>query len=171
MTIQFDDLEKKHFMARELDKVDLRILELLQQNARLTNKEIGEMLNKTSTPIYERIKRMEEQGYIKGYVALLDHKKLDRGVMAFVQITIRDHSNESLHKFIDDMANFDEVLECYQISGEHDFILKVAVKDLDTYQDFLMNKLYMVIPLGSAQTTFVLKEAKHRPSIDFDIKK
>ncbi|MCJ8208224.1 Lrp/AsnC family transcriptional regulator [Mucilaginibacter sp. RS28] len=147
-------------MLSKLDQTDLQILQLLQQNARLTNKEIGERLNKTATPIYERIKRLQEQGYIKGYVAVLDHKKVDRGLMAFTHIQLKDHSNEALCIFVEQMARFDEVLECYQMSGEYDFILRVAVKDLDTYHDFLVNKVFKVVPLGSVQTTFVLKETK-----------
>jgi Lrp/AsnC family leucine-responsive transcriptional regulator len=147
-------------MLQSLDQTDIRILQILQDNARLTNKEIGEKLNKTATPIFERIKRLQEQGYIKGYVAILDHKKIDRSVMAFTHVQIRDHSHDNLLKFIDGVCAFDDVQECYQMSGDYDFLLRVAVKDLDSYQDFLMNKLFKVVPLGSVQTTFVLKEAK-----------
>ncbi|WDF56943.1 Lrp/AsnC family transcriptional regulator [Mucilaginibacter sp. KACC 22063] len=147
-------------MNEVLDETDIRILQLLQQNARLTNKEIGEKLNKTATPIYERIKRLQEQGYIKGYIAVLDHKKIGFGMMAFTQVHIRNHSHENLSHFVDDIIKFDEVLECYQMSGEYDYLLKVAIKDLEAYHDFLMNKLFKVVPLGSVQTTFVLKEAK-----------
>lgn len=151
-------------MLNRLDHTDIRILELLQQNARLTNKEIGEKLGKSPTPIYERVKRLQEQGYIKGYVAILDHKKIDRGLMAFTHVQVKDHSHDSLSQFIQEIIKFEEVLECYQMSGEYDFILKVALKDLETYHDFLMNKLFKVVPLGSVQSTFVLKEAKRETS-------
>ncbi|QXV65095.1 Lrp/AsnC family transcriptional regulator [Mucilaginibacter conchicola] len=158
-------------MLNSLDSTDIRILQLLQENARLTNKEIGERLNKTPTPIYERIKKLQEQGYIKGYVAILDHKKIDRGLMAFTQVQLRDHSAENLNHFVEEVITFEEVLECYQMSGGFDFFLRVAVKDLDTYHDFLMKKLFNVVPLGSVQSTFVLKEAKRETSFPITMPK
>ncbi|RZK41825.1 MAG: Lrp/AsnC family transcriptional regulator [Pedobacter sp.] len=152
-------------MLNKLDDTDIQILQLLQQNARLTNKEIGEKLHKSPTPIYERIKRLQQQGYIKGYVAILDHKKIDLSIMAFTQVQVRDHSYETLSRFIDEIIKFEEVLECYEMSGDFDFILRIAVRDLDTYHDFLMNKLFKVVPMGSVQSTFVLKEAKRETSL------
>ncbi|MGZ3757250.1 MAG: Lrp/AsnC family transcriptional regulator [Mucilaginibacter sp.] len=151
-------------MLSELDDIDIKILRLLQENARLTNREIGERLNKTPTPIFERIKRLQETGFIKGYVALLDHKKIDRGLMAFTHITLKEHSREALQRFMTEATKLEEVLECYQISGECDFILRVAVTDLETYNDFLMDKIFKVVPLGSVKSMFVLQEAKRETS-------
>ncbi len=86
-------------MLTNLDETDIRILKLLQENARLTNKEIAEKLHKTATPIFRRIKRLEEEGFIRKYVAILDHKKIDRGLMAFIHVQVKDHSRESLSNF------------------------------------------------------------------------
>jgi Lrp/AsnC family leucine-responsive transcriptional regulator len=158
-------------MLNQLDATDIRILQLLQENARLTNKEIGERLNKSATPIYERIKKLQEQGYIKGYVAILDHKKIERGLIAFTHVRVKDHSHDSLNHFIEEIIKCEEVLECHQTSGDYDFILKVAVKDLDTYQDFLMNKLFKIVSLGSVQSTFSLKEAKRETSFPINMPK
>jgi len=143
-----------------LDETDLQILQLLRANARLTNKEIGERLNKTATPIFKRIKRLEEQGYIKGYVAVLDYEKLDRGLVAFTHVQIKDHSRVGLQAFLEQAIAFDEVLECYQTSGEFDFILRIAAKDIKSYQDFMINKLIDLVPLTSVKSTFIMREAK-----------
>src|SRR5476649_232622 len=102
-------------MLHTLDETDIRILQLLQQNARLTNKEIGEKLNKSATRVYERIKRMQDQGFIKGYVAILDHKKIDLGMISLTQIQIKDHLHENLSHFVEEIIKFEEVLECYQV--------------------------------------------------------
>jgi len=158
-------------MLHTLDDIDIRILQLLQENARLTNREIGEKLHKTVSPIFERIKRLQEQGFIKGYMAVLDHKKIDRSLMAFTHVQLRDHSLEGLSHFEQEMIRFDEVLECYHMSGEYDFILRVAVKDLDAYHEFLMNKLFKTIPLGSVQSTFVMREAKREMGFPIKIPK
>lgn len=142
-----------------LDDIDLGILDLLRKNGRLTNKEIGERLNKTATPIFKRIKRLEEQGFIKGYVAVLDYDKIGQGLLAFTHVQVKDHTKEGLQKFIDQAISFDEVLECYQTSGEFDFILRIASKDIKSYQDFMINKLIDIVPLTTVKSTFVMKEA------------
>ncbi|EHQ25155.1 Lrp/AsnC family transcriptional regulator [Mucilaginibacter paludis] len=147
-------------MLNALDSTDIRILQLLQENARLTNKEIGEKLHKTASPINDRIRKLQDQGYIKKYVAVLDRKKIGRGLMAFTHVQLRDHNRESLNHFESEIIKFPEVLECYHMSGQYDFILRVAVKDLDAYHEFLMNHIFETIPMGSVQSTFVMKEAK-----------
>ncbi|HEY0670319.1 MAG TPA: Lrp/AsnC family transcriptional regulator [Sphingobacteriaceae bacterium] len=158
-------------MTHCLDEVDIRILQLLQENCRLTNKEIGEKLHKSTSPIYERIKRLQEEGYIKGYIAVIDHKKIDRGLVAITHIQLLNHSEESLNDFEAQIIKFDDVLECFHMSGNYDFILKVAVKDLNAYHDFLMNKLFKLVPSGHVQSTFVMKEAKRSMGFPITIDK
>jgi Lrp/AsnC family leucine-responsive transcriptional regulator len=158
-------------MLHTLDETDIRILQLLQQNARLTNKEIGEKLNKSATRVYERIKRLQDQGYIKGYVAILDHKKIDLGMISLTQIQIKDHLHENLSHFVEEIIKFEEVLECYQVSGDYDFMLRIAVKDLTAYHDFLMNKVFKIVPLGNVQSAFVLNEAKMITSFPLNLPK
>jgi Lrp/AsnC family leucine-responsive transcriptional regulator len=147
-------------MLDRLDATDIRILQILQDNARLTNKEIGEKLFKSASTINDRIRRMTDKGYIKKYVAVLDHKKIDRGLTAFTHVQLRDHSKENLLYFEQEVIKAPEVLECYHMSGQYDFILRVAVKDLDAYHLFLMNKLFGTAQIGSIQSTFVMREAK-----------
>lgn len=143
-----------------LDEVDLEILNLLRKNARLTNKEIGELLNKTATPIFKRIKKLEEHGFIKGYVAIVDYNKIGRGLLAFTHVQVKDHNKEDLQKFIDKAVSFEEVLECYQVSGDFDFILKIASEDIKCYQEFMIDNLIDIVPLTTVKSTFVMKEAR-----------
>lgn len=147
-------------MQHTLDETDIRILRLLQQDARQTNKQIGEKLNKSQSPIYERIKRLQDQGYIKRFTAVIDYKKIGRGLIAFAQVQVKDHIHENLIRFEKQIVQFDEVLACYQMSGEYDFMLRIAVKDLETYHNLLMDKIFKIVPLGSVQSSFVLNEAK-----------
>lgn len=148
-------------MLQQLDHTDISILKILQENARLTNQEIAEKLHKTASPIYRRIKRLEEEGFIKRYVAILDPQKIDRGMMAFTHVQLKDHSQDSLRLFEQAIIRLPEVLECYHMTGMYDFILKVAVKDLAAYHEFLMNELFGIMAIGSVQSTLVMKESKH----------
>ena len=144
----------------ELDATDIEILRLLQENCRLTNKEIGEKLHRTATPINDRIRKMQEWGVIKKYVAVLDHHKIDLGLIAFTHIKLKDHSEQGLNDFESEIIKSPEVLECYHMSGDYDFILRVVVADLKAYHDWLMRKLFPILSIGSIQSTFVMKEAK-----------
>ncbi|WP_428331058.1 Lrp/AsnC family transcriptional regulator [Mucilaginibacter sp.] len=158
-------------MLNKLDATDIRILKFLQDNARLTNKELGEKLHKSASTIGERIKRLEDEGYIKKYAAILDPQKINCGLMAFTHVKIRDHSKESLSHFENEIIKFPQVLDCYHMSGQYDFILRVAVADLNAYHEFLMNHLFETIPMGSVQSTFVMKEAKGMSAFPVEIGK
>lgn len=147
-------------MLDKLDLIDIRILQLLQENARMTNKEIGEKLYKSASTINDRIRRMQEKGYIKKYVAVLDPQMIGRGLTAFTHVHLKDHSKEIIYHFEEEIVKLPEVLECYHMSGQYDFILKVAVSDLAAYHIFLMNNLFEKFAIGSIESTFVMREAK-----------
>jgi Lrp/AsnC family leucine-responsive transcriptional regulator len=147
-------------MLDKLDQTDISILQILQDNARLTNKEIGEKLFKSASTINDRIRRMQDKGYIKKYVAVLDPKMIGRGFTAFTHVHLKDHSKEIINHFESEIVKLLEVLECYHMSGQYDFILRVAVKDLDAYHIFLMNNLFEKFSIGSIESTFVMREAK-----------
>ena len=147
-------------MLDRLDQTDIRILQILQDNARLTNKEIGEMLYKSASTINDRIRRMQVQGYIKKYVAVLDPKMIGRGFVAFTHVHLKDHSKQIIYHFEEEIVKLPEVLECYHMSGQYDFILKVAVNDMEAYHKFLMNNLFEKFNIGSMESTFVMREAK-----------
>ena len=140
----------------KLDQKDLAILKLLQQNARITVKEISDKVHLSTTPVYERIKRMEETGVIKQYATLVDHAKVKKGLMVICYVSIKQHNKTSGAKFIKAIHEMDEVIECYNISGEFDFMLKVIIENMDAYYDFHVNKLSEVDNIGNVQSTFVM---------------
>ena len=143
-----------------LDNKDIAILHLLQKNARITVKEISEQMHLSTTPVHERIKRMEANGVIKQYATLLDHSKVKKGLMVICYVSLKAHSKTAGVKFIDTMQVMNEVIECYSISGEFDFMLKVAVENMDAYYDFHVNKLSQVENIGQLQSTFVMSIIK-----------
>jgi Lrp/AsnC family leucine-responsive transcriptional regulator len=142
--------------AISLDTKDLAILKLLQQNARITVKEIAENIHLSTTPVHERIKRMEESGVIKQYATLLDHTKVKKGLMVICYVSLKQHDKTAGGKFIKRMHELIEVIECYNISGEFDFMLKVVAENMDAYYDFHVNKLSQAENIGHVQSVFVM---------------
>ncbi len=139
-----------------LDAKDLSILKLLQQNARITVKEISEKMHLSTTPVHERIKRMEDSGVIKQYATLVDHTKVNKSMMAICYVSLKEHNKNAGTKFIKAILEMNEVMECYNISGEFDFMLKIMVENMDAYYDFHVNKLSQVENMGHLQTVFVM---------------
>jgi len=139
-----------------LDKADVAILKLLQQNARMTVKEIAEKVHLSTTPVHERIKRLEQSGVIRQYAALLDNRKVKKGLMVICYISLKQHSKTAGISFIKSIQAMPEVVECFNISGEFDFMLKVVAEDMNAYYDFHVNKLGQVENLGHQQSTFVM---------------
>ncbi len=139
-----------------LDGKDLSILRLLQQNARITVKEISQQIHLSTTPVHERIKRMEETGVIKQYVTLVDNAKVKKGLMVICYVSLKQHSKNAGNKFIKTIHDLNEVVECYNISGEFDFMLKVVAEDMNAYYDFHVNKLSQNENMGHLQSVFVM---------------
>ncbi len=154
-------IETEYLSMSELDQIDLRLLRLLQNNSDITTKELASRVNLSPTPVFERIKRLQKQGYIKKYVAVLDHEKLDRSLIVFCNITLKEHTKAIGNKFVKDILSLKEVTECYNISGDYDFLLKVMVADMKQYQDFVLNHLGAIKNIGSAHSTFVMGQIKH----------
>jgi Lrp/AsnC family leucine-responsive transcriptional regulator len=139
-----------------LDGKDLAILKLLQVNARITVKEIAAQIHLSTTPVHERIKRMEENGVIKQYATLLDHNKVKKGLMVICYVSLKQHDKTAGGKFIKRIHELNEVIECYNISGEFDFMLKVVAESMDAYYDFHVNKLSQADNIGHVQSVFVM---------------
>lgn len=139
-----------------LDKLDLSILKLLQQNARITVKEISDKVHLSTTPVHERIKRMEESGVIKQYVTLVNGAKVGKGLMVICYVSLKQHSKNAGDKFIKTILELSEVIECLTISGEFDFMLKVVVENMDEYYNFHVNKLSAIDNVGNVQSVFVM---------------
>jgi DNA-binding Lrp family transcriptional regulator len=139
-----------------LDEADLSILRLLQQNAKITVKEISDQIHLSTTPVHERIKRMEQTGVIRQYVTLVDPAKVKKGLMVICYVSLKQHNKVAGAKFIKSIHELNEVIECYNISGEFDFMLKVAIENMDAYYDFHVNKLSQAENIGHVQSVFVM---------------
>ncbi|WP_316828668.1 Lrp/AsnC family transcriptional regulator [Pedobacter miscanthi] len=148
-----------------LDETDLLLLKILANNSSFTTKELAAQVNLSPSPVFERVKRLENNGYIKKYIAVLDAEKFHKGFIVFCNIKLKQHDRKIGHQFVEDILSIDEVVECYNVSGEYDFILKVYAKDMKHYQDFVFNKLGSVESIGSTHSTFVMAEIKNSNNI------
>lgn len=150
------------------DNTDKKLLELLQQDCKQTNKELSNKLNLSVTAVYERIRKLEREQVIDSYVALIKKEKVEKSFVAFCHIKLIQHSQEYVLRFEKDVANLEEVLECYHISGDYDYLLKVMVKDMQAFRKFIVDKLTSINHIGSTHSMFVINEVKHTTAIKFD---
>jgi Lrp/AsnC family leucine-responsive transcriptional regulator/Lrp/AsnC family transcriptional regulator len=148
-----------------LDRIDKQLLKLLGENSNVTVKDLATAVKLSATPVFERVKRLETNGYIKKYIALLDAEKLNYGLIIFCNIKLKQHDKGIGNDFVDDIMQLTEVVECYNISGDFDFLLKVYARDMKHYQDFVFNKLGSVKSIGSTHSTFVMCENKNTINI------
>lgn len=151
----------------QLDTIDKQLLNLLQENSKKTNKELSLNLKMSVTAIYERIRKLERAGVITRYVALIKPEKVDRSFTAFCQIKLVQHTKGNVTRFESQVAKLSEVLEVFHVSGEYDYILKVMVKDMEAYREFMLNKLTALDHIGSTQSTFVISPVKNTSALSF----
>lgn len=149
------------------DSIDKQLLEHLQNDSKQTNKALSSKLNLSVTAVYERIKKLEKAGYIDKYVALVNKNSVDKSFVAFCHIKLIQHSQEYVVKFEREVATLNEVLECYHISGDYDYLLKVLVKDMSAFREFMVKKLTSINHIGSTHSMFVINEVKHTTTINF----
>ena len=143
-----------------LDSTDKQLVNLLQQNSKANIKEIALKIGLTQTPTYERIKRLEKSGVIKKYVAILNKEKIGFTIEVFCQVTLLVHSKELILKFENAINKMPEVIECFHVAGNYDYLLKVIVTDMKHYQLFLKHKLSVLDSVGNVQSTFVMSSTK-----------
>ena len=148
-----------------IDAVDIQILDLLQANAKMTTKEIAAQLSITTTPVYERIKRLEKTGIIKSYATILNRVLIDKSLMAICMVQLSKHAKEQLEKFESEALKIPEVIECFHVAGQYEYFLKVIVADMNEYQHFIVNKLSIIANVGNVQSSFVMKELKNETRI------
>ncbi len=139
-----------------LDTKDIAILKILQQNAKATVSDISQQVHLSSSPTFDRIKRLEQNGIIKQYVTLLNPAKVKRGLMVICYVSLKEHNKNAGTKFIKSIMEMPEVIECYSISGEFDFMLKVVGENMERYYDFHVNKLSLADNVGHIQSVFVM---------------
>ena len=149
-----------------LDFTDKNLLNLLQQDAKQTTKALSLKLNLSVTAVYERIKKLEKEGIIQHYVALLNSNKIERGFVVFCHLKLIQHTKEFISKFESQVIRLPEVLECHHVSGDYDYILKILVKDMEAYREFLITKLTSLEHIASTHSTFMISEVKKTTVID-----
>lgn len=155
------------FSSMIFDAIDKKLLEFLQQDSKQTSKELSNKLNLSVTAVYERIKKLEKEGFINGYVAIVNKDKVEKDFVVFCHIKLVQHSQDYVFKFEKEVANLNEVLECYHISGDYDYLLKVLVKDIAAFREFMVKKLTTINHIGSTHSMFVINEVKHSTVINF----
>ena len=148
-----------------LDTVDKELLKLLQKDSKQTNKALSNVLGLSVTAVYERIRKLEKNGIISNYVALIDKKKVYKAFVAFCHVKLIQHSQDYVMKFEREVRKLDEVLECYHISGDYDYLLKVLVEDVEAFRDFMVKKLTNIDHIGSTHSMFMINEVKHTTAI------
>ena len=151
--------------TQNLDKTDIQILKVLQENGRITVKELAQRVHLSPTPVFERMRRMETAGIIERYTTILNASKLGRGFVVFCSVKLRRMGQDIAHDFVNRIKDIPEVAECYNISGEFDYLLKIYAPDMQYYNEFIINVLGTIESLGSIQSSFVMNPVKTSPGI------
>ncbi|NQZ42829.1 MAG: Lrp/AsnC family transcriptional regulator [Flavobacteriaceae bacterium] len=149
-------------MENRLDAIDRAILKILEHDAKTVAKDIAAQLGMTKTPVYERIRRLEQEGYIKNYVAIIDTDKVGQSITVFSFVSLEAQKGDFMDDFLQRVQQLDEVVECFVVGGEFDFLLKVIVKDLDAYYHFAKSQIASLPNIGAVKSAFVLNEVKNK---------
>lgn len=159
---KMNKISNKETMATEenLDEIDIKILKLLQQNSRLTVKELAARVHLSPSPTFERQKRLEREGYIQRYGAIVDHHKMGHNVIVLCNIRLKQHTHDLIQQFMDTVQTIDQITECYNTTGDYDFQIKVYARDMKAYQDFMLNTLGNIDCIGSLHSIIVIGEIK-----------
>ncbi|MGI9545762.1 MAG: Lrp/AsnC family transcriptional regulator [Flavobacteriaceae bacterium] len=150
----------------DFDLTDIQLLKMLQADSKKTTKEYANSLDLSTTAVYERIKKLEKTGVIRGYVALLDKKKIQKAFQVLCHVKLVQHIEKNVLRFEKEVKQLEEVAECYHISGDYDYILKVHVSDMEAYREFMVSKLTAISNIGSTQSSFVINEVKHTTALN-----
>lgn len=152
-----------------LDQAEISILKLLQNDGRVTNQELADKMGMSASPCWRKVRKLEDEGVIEGYRAVLNRKKIGLGVMVFIRVVIDSHSEAEAKKFEEEVIALEDVVACYSIGGDADFLLQVVAYDLDSYADFAMSVVRRLPRIKEMQSMFVLKEIK--PLVMYPIKR
>jgi len=155
-------------MLDSLDLIDRRILNILQADGGTTNVELARQVGLAPATTLDRVRKLRQNGFIRGYVALVDSALVERSTMAFVAVSLREHGADRVATFREHVEALPEVLECYHVSGESDFLLKIVARDIGAYEDFLLQRLTSIPFIGRIHTSFVLSTVKHDTRIPID---
>ncbi len=159
---------KKKSIMKELDKTDLKILKFLQQNARIPMTELAEKVGLSTTPVTERVKRLERDNFITGYHARLNPNLLGKGLLIFVELKLRSKSGNIFEDFRREVMRIPQILECHLVSGEYDYLIKVRLPDMSAYRDMLGNILLHLPAAAESRSYVVMEEVKEETVLDLD---
>jgi len=155
-------------MGVELDKTDLQILKILQQNGRITNLQLSNEIGLSPAPTLERVRKLENSGYILSYHALVDEEKLGLGIKTFIQVSLDFHQNDTIQVFLDKIQEIKEITECHHVTGQCDFLLKVYVKDIKAYEQLIMQKISRISVVKTFQTMIIMSTNKKEPTVPLE---
>ncbi|MDH3903556.1 MAG: leucine-responsive transcriptional regulator Lrp [Xanthomonadales bacterium] len=158
-------MSKKTKSPKVLDRTDRRILECLQADGRISNVQLARKVNLTPTPCIERVKRLERQGYIRGYTALLDPELVDAGLLVFVEIDLSHKSPDAFRKFREEARRLTEIMDCHLVSGNFDYLIKARVKDMKAYRRLLGDKILPLPGVSGSRSYVVMEEVKETMSL------
>ena len=158
----------KDIMAYVPDKIDLQILRLLQENGRITNLQLSSNIGLSPAPTLERVRKLENSGYIKSYHALVDEELLGLGIKSFIQISLDFHTHNAIPEFVASIKNIKEVTECHHVTGQCDFILKVYVKDIKAYETLIMEKISKIPYVKTFHTMMIMSTSKKEPIVPME---
>ncbi|MGI9371539.1 MAG: Lrp/AsnC family transcriptional regulator [Hyphomicrobiales bacterium] len=154
---------------RAFDRVDIKLLRLLQQNGRLSNTELADAVNLSPSPCLRRLKRLEKEGVISRYVALVDQKAVGLPVSVFVSVKLERQREDAMAHFDAEIARYPEVLECYLMTGSRDYLLRVVAADLEAYEKFLKDKLTRIEGVSSIESSFALNQVKYTNTLPLNL--
>lgn len=152
----------------KLDKMDLEILKHLQHDGNMTNVALAKKINISPPPTLERVKKLEKNGVIKKYVALVEPASVGIGLHTFVEVKLIKHSRESVSGFFEAIKNVDEIMECHHVTGDADFLLKIAVKDISAFEDLVLHRLTVLPHVGNLKTMVVLSTVKNETAYNLE---
>lgn len=155
-------------MAIDLDKTDLQILKTLQENGRITNLQLSNEIGLSPAPTLERVRKLENAGFIKSYHALVDEELLGLGIKTFIQIQLDFHKNNTIQTFVDEVKQIKEITECHHVTGQCDFLLKVYVKDIKAYERLIMDKISKISVVKTFQTMMIMSTSKKEPAVPLE---
>ena len=150
-------------MSYQTDKIDLQILKILQENGRITNLQLSNLIGLSPAPTLERVRKLENSGIIKNYHAVIDEEELGLGIKTFIQVQLDFHKSNTIQTFADEVQEIKEVIECHHVTGGCDFILKVFVKDIKAYEKLIMEKISNISVVKTFQTMMILSTSKQDP--------
>ncbi len=152
----------------DLDKIDLNILKIMQENGRITNLQLSQHIGLSPAPTLERVRKLENSGYIKSYHALVDEEKLGLGIKTFIQVSLDFHQSNTIQTFLEEIKAIKEITECHHVTGQCDFVLKAYVKDIKTYEQLIMNKISKISVVKNFQTMIIMSTSKKEPIVPLE---